>query len=59
MALVLSIATATASTTSSASGLVARAAPTDCDQCLEDNMIRVQPACANLPVVGTINEFSD
>ncbi|KAF9148026.1 hypothetical protein BG015_010270 [Linnemannia schmuckeri] len=59
MALVLSTMTILPFTTSAAGTFVPRAAPTPCDQCLEDAMILLQPACASLSNIGTIKEFSD
>ncbi|KAF9541656.1 hypothetical protein EC957_002897 [Mortierella hygrophila] len=57
-ALVL-VLSATAASAAGTGRLFPRAAPTPCDQCYEDSMILVQPACANLSNIGTINEFAD
>lgn len=57
-ALVLVLSATTTSATGTGS-LFPRAAPTPCDQCYEDSMILVQPACANLSNVGPIKEFAD
>jgi len=37
----------------------ASAAKSDCDRCVEDAMLKLQPACANLGYIGDISQFSD
>ncbi|KAF9082366.1 hypothetical protein BGX29_005493 [Mortierella sp. GBA35] len=42
-----------------ATGSTSAAATTPCDVCLESSMIKLQPACANLPPLGDINTLTD
>ncbi|KAG0297277.1 hypothetical protein BGZ97_004319 [Linnemannia gamsii] len=56
--LLLAILSFTASA-ATRTGLISLAAKNDCDRCVESSMIKIEPACANLPYIGQIEEFDD
>ncbi|KAG9062211.1 hypothetical protein KI688_006543 [Linnemannia hyalina] len=39
--------------------LISLAAKDDCDRCVENSMIKLEPACAKLTYIGNVDDFSD